>query len=116
MTVVEVPNNQVSFEVISGGATPQIVTGNGSVIEVQTVGLVINNSGGGAAVKPVYEIVAGTSGAQTLTALSVVTSLDSFLINGLRQPQGLVTFSGATITVPASLNVVTGDLITAVYS
>lgn len=63
-----------------------------------------------------HESQAVIDGVQVITASAAVISINATYINGLRQPMGLVTFFGTTITVPSSLNVIAGDYVTVIYS
>ena len=59
----------------------------------------------------VFEQVALVDGAQTITLPSIPSGWCALCINGLRQSVSAYSVTGAVLTLPASLNVLTGDLI-----
>jgi hypothetical protein len=62
-----------------------------------------------------YDVTATQSGAQILT-LPGTGTLSMLFINGLRQPQGHASLAGTQLTLPALLDVVTGDLVTVIIT
>ncbi len=58
-----------------------------------------------------FEVTALISGAQNHLLLTSPGPLHILTINGLRQSVSAYSFSGASLVLPASLNIIAGDLI-----
>ena len=78
--------------------------------------LTFGASGGNPTGLVVYEIIAASSGAQNINVGQSISKIDSLYLNGVRQAQGQVTFIGTTVTLPAGLGIISGDLITIIFS
>jgi hypothetical protein len=62
------------------------------------------------------ELSAPVSGEYTFPLPVVPFSIRHLFINGLRQRPSGVTFVGQAVTLPASLQIVAGDILTLIYS
>jgi hypothetical protein len=73
-------------------------------------------TGGGDTPTSEINITAISDGAQTIPLPGVTIGLREFFINGLRQRTVVATVVGNAATLPASLQIMTDDIITLVYA
>jgi hypothetical protein len=73
-------------------------------------------SGGSAGTESEFETTASVAGQQLLTLPFAPTQIHGTYINGLRQSPASFSYVGNVITLPATLSIEPGDLLTIVYS
>jgi hypothetical protein len=80
------------------------------------VSISVAGGGGTAPVLREIEQIALADGAMTLTLPTVPVQGGTLYINGLEQRRSQYSRSGAVVTVAADMNILTGDIVTYVYS
>jgi hypothetical protein len=86
--------------------------------DVHGIPVPLNTSGGGGSGSPPqsHDVVAPTSGGQNVALPSSASAIIGLYINGLRQREDAFTSVGSSVTLPADLNVIAGDIISVEYT